>query len=77
MTMAVILFSKWKRFTGCSLFGSTASICADSKALVRVFQPGPKLFKVERQTSANMVKPSVLHSGPQFATFDKFFLSTS
>ena len=45
---------------GCSLFGSAAGLIEDSKALVWVFQLGPKLFKVGRQTSANMVKPFVL-----------------
>ena len=48
----------------CSLsFGLVAGIRADSKALcvlVRVFQSGPKLSKVERQISVKMVKPSVV-----------------
>ena len=47
----------------CSLFGSSTGIRANSKALVRVCQPGPKPFKVKRQITANVVKPSVLHSG--------------
>ena len=47
MVMAVILLSKWEHFTfPCSQF--------------LVFQPGPKLCKVDRRVYANMVKRFVL-----------------
>ena len=65
VTIAVIQVFNLLMFPipGCSLFGSATGIRADSKALMLVCQPAPKAFKVERQISANMVKPSVLHSG--------------
>ena len=37
---------------GCSLFASLTGIIEDSKALVWIFQPWPKLFKVERNHSS-------------------------